>query len=382
MELVATCLFGLEGLLGDEIDSLGYKRVSTIDGRVTFLGDASAVARCNLRLRTAERVLIKLGSFKAYSFDNLFEGTKKLPWKNYISKTDAFPVKGHSVRSKLYSIPDCQKIIKKAVVDSLSASYGIKQFDESGVKYQIEFFILNDEVTLMIDTSGAGLHKRGYREIAGIAPLRETLAAAMVKLSRMRDNVIICDPFCGSGTIAIEAALIATNRAPGLYRDFISEDFPFINKKIWESEREEAKSEITPPLTEIYGSDIDIGCVDLAKNNAKKALVSNCVKFYKADACAFNTPVKDARGTIITNPPYGERLGDLATARELAKGFGKAVGVSVPSWQLYVISSDPLYDKYFGRKCDKKRVLYNGMIKCDLYQFFKRQDTPFGTKTF
>ena len=371
MELVATCLFGLEGILGDEIDNLGYKRIETIDGRVTFEAPLEAIARCNIRLRTAERVLIKIGSFKAYSFDDLFEGTKKLPWSDYIAKDDAFPVKGHSIRSKLYSIPDCQKIIKKAVVDSLGAKYKIRIFSETNIKYQIEFFILNDKVSLMIDTSGAGLHKRGYRALAGAAPLRETLAAAMVKLSRMRDNVIICDPLCGSGTIAIEAATQACNIAPGLKRSFASEAFPMLDKYVWMNEREAARSEIAAPLTKIFGSDIDPAMVELANENAKKAGVANAVSFCVADAKRFASPIENARGTIITNPPYGERLGDLSEARELCKALGSNFKAAVPLWQMYIITSDELFERYFGRRADKKRVRYNGMIKCNLYQFFK-----------
>jgi putative N6-adenine-specific DNA methylase len=371
MLFVATCLFGLEGLLGEEIDKLGYKRIETIDGRITFEAPLEAVAVCNLRLRTAERLLIKIGSFRAYSFEELFEGTKKLNWSDYVGKNDAFPVKGHSIRSKLFSIPDCQRIIKKAVVTSLSAKYNLNIFPETGVKYQIEFFILNDVVTLMIDTSGVGLHKRGYRAVSGAAPLRETLASAMVKLSRMRDNVIICDPLCGSGTIAIEAAMQACNIAPGLKRSFAAEQFPFIDKNVWISEREKARTEITEPITRIFGSDIDPLMIDLARDNAKKAGVSHCVEFKIADAKTFSSPIEGARGTIITNPPYGERLGDITEARELAKALGKAFEKNIPSWQMYIITSDELFERYLGRRSDKKRVLYNGMIKCNLYQFFK-----------
>ena len=371
MLLVATCLFGLEGILGEEIDKLGYKRIETIDGRVTFEAPLEAIAVCNIRLRTAERLLIKLGSFRAYTFDDLFEGTKKLNWSDYIGKNDAFPVKGHSIRSKLFSIPDCQKIIKKAVVNSLSAKYNIRIFPETGVKYQIEFFILNDVATLMIDTSGAGLHKRGYRALSGMAPIRETLASTMVKLSRMRDNVIICDPLCGSGTIAIEAAMQACNIAPGIKRSFSAEDFPILDKSVWKNERERALSEITEPLTKIFGSDIDPEAVELARNNARKAGVSHCVEFKVADAREFVSPIEGARGTIITNPPYGERLGELSEARELYKALGRHFEKNIPSWQMYIITSDELFERYFGRRSDKKRVLYNGMIKCNLYQFFK-----------
>jgi len=371
MELIATCLFGLEGLLGEEIDSLGYKRIETIDGRVTFEVPEEGVARCNIHLRTAERLFIKIGSFKAYTFNDLFEGTKALPWHEYIGREDMFPVKGHSIRSKLFSIPDCQKIIKKAVVNSLSEKYKIRIFSETGVKYQIEFFILNDVVTLMIDTSGVGLHKRGYRAQSLAAPLRETLACAMVKLSRMRDNVIICDPLCGSGTIAIEAAMLACNIAPGINRSFVSETFPLLNKKVWIDAREEAKSEICEPITKIFGSDIDASAIELARENAKKAGVSNYVDFNVSDARKFVSPITDARGTLVTNPPYGERLGDLSQARELYKSLGTCFEKNIPSWQMYIITSDELFERYFGRRSDKKRVLYNGMIKCNLYQFFK-----------
>ncbi len=371
MQLIATCLFGLEGLLGDEIDNLGYKRIETIDGRVTFEAPPEAIATCNIRLRTAERVLIKVGSFKALTFDSLFESVKALPWSDYIGKNDAFPVKGHSIRSKLFSIPDCQRIIKKAVVNSLSAKYNIKLFAETGVKYQIEFFILNDIATLMIDTSGVGLHKRGYRALAGAAPLRETLAAAMVKMSRMRDNVIICDPLCGSGTIAIEAAQMACNMAAGVNRSFVSEEFSFLNKNMFRLEREKARSEVTQPITQIFGSDIDAEAVALARDNAKKAGVSHCVEFKQANARDFLSPIENARGTIITNPPYGERLGELSEARDLYKALGKTFEKNIPMWQMYIITSDELFERYFGRRSDKKRVLYNGMIRCNLYQYFK-----------
>ena len=373
MVFTATCLFGLEGLLGSEIDELGYKRIETIDGRITFEAPSSAAAVCNISLRFAERLFINLGSFEAYSFDDLFEGTKALPWGDYIGKTDAFPVKGHSVRSKLFSIPDCQKIVKKAMVDSLAAKYGVRRFEETGTKYQIEFFILNDRATLMIDTSGEGLHKRGYRANAGIAPLRETLAAAMVKLSRPRDNVIICDPMCGSGTIAIEAALMATNTAPGIKRAFAAEAFPCIPKESWQTARENALAAVTEPLTRIFGSDIDPEALATAKENAAKAGMSRAVGFFRADVREFVSPIENARGTLIFNPPYGERMLDLQSARTLCGEAGKRFAAAIPDWQMYIITSDKDFERYFGRRCDKKRVLYNGMIRCELFQFFKRR---------
>ncbi len=371
MQLIATCLFGIEGILGEEIDNLGYKRLETIDGRITFEAPVEAIATCNIRLRTAERIFIKLGSFYANTFEELFEGTKALPWSDYIGKNDMFPVKGHSIRSKLFSIPDCQKIIKKAVVNSLSQKYNLRIFPETGVKYQIEFFILNNKATLMIDTTGVALHKRGYRALSGAAPLRETLAAAMVKLSRMRDNVIVCDPLCGSGTIAIEAAQMACNIAPGVNRTFVAENFSFINSSAWKLEREKAKGEECDPITKIFGSDIDPNAIALAKDNAVKARVAKAIDFSVADARNFVSPIENARGTIITNPPYGERLGDISGARELYKALGINFKECVPNWQLYIITSDEMFERYFGRRSDKKRVLYNGMLKCNLYQFFK-----------
>ena len=264
LELVATCLFGLERLLGEEIDALGYERISTIDGRVTFAGDEEAVALSNIFLRYAERVFIKLGSFRAESFEELFEGVRRLNWSDYIGKNDAFPVKGHAIKSKLHSIPDCQAIIKKAVVRSMSTVYGIDRFAESGVKYQIEFFILNDIATLMIDTSGIALHKRGYRRESLGAPIRETLAAAIVATSRPRENVLLWDPMCGSGTIAIEAAMMMKNIAPGRGRKFAAEDFSFIDKKVWQNAREEAFDVERTTNFRAFASDIDTSAVALA----------------------------------------------------------------------------------------------------------------------
>ncbi len=372
MRFVATCLFGLERLLGEEIDALGYQRIETIDGRVEFEAPPEAIAVCNIHFRYAERVLILMKKFKALTFDELFEGVKSICWNEIIGREDAFPVKGHSVRSKLFSIPDCQRIIKKAIVDSMSKNYGIKFFEESGTKYQINFFILNDVASIMLDTSGEPLHKRGYRKLAGIAPLRETLAAAMVSLSRPRENVIICDPLCGSGTIAIEAAMLSKGIAPGIYRSFSAEAFHILKNSVWNLEREKAKSKIHDPAFFVYGSDIDSECISLAKDNSTKAGVSDAVSFCVTDAINFVSPVPEARGTIVTNPPYGERLLDIESARALYKGMGKAFSENVPAWQIYVITSDPEFERHFGRRCDKKRPMYNGMIKCTFYQFFKR----------
>ena len=370
-QLVATCLFGLEHLLGEEIDALGYERVSTIDGRVTFVGDEEAVALSNVFLRYAERVFIKLGSFHASSFEELFEGTRALNWPDFIGVRDAFPVKGHSIKSQLTSIPDCQKIVKKAVVRSMSSRYGIEIFPEDGVKYQIEFFILNDQATLMIDTSGIALHKRGYRRESNAAPIRETLAAAIAATSRPREEVLLWDPMCGSGTIAIEAAMIMKNIAPGVNRHFAAEAFPFIPERIWENAREEAKDGERVTKFEVFASDIDSECVELAKKNAFKAGVSDVVRTFQCDCRKIAAPGR--RGTIVTNPPYGERLGSAREVERLYKEIGEHFR-SLSPWQVYVITSHPSFEKLYGRKADKVRKLYNGMIPCYLYQFFKNQN--------
>ncbi len=372
IRLVATCLFGLEKVLGEEIDALGYHRLSTIDGRVTFEAPERAVTVCNLRLRYAERVMILLAQFPAKSFEDLFQGTKAIPWEDWIGREGAFPVKGHAVKSTLFSVPDCQRIVKKAVADRLSSVYHLQRLPESGTSYQIEFFILRDEASLMIDTTGVTLHKRGYRTQANAAPLRETLAAAMVRLSRPHDELLLTDPLCGSGTIAIEAALLTGHIAPGLRRSFAAEAFSWLPADLWEQERERARSEIRPCAANIYASDIDASCIELAKENARRAGVADRIHFRVADVCSFRSPLPDARGTIITNPPYGERMGDLQQARELAGKMGRVFRREIPAWHLYIISSDERYEHFFGRRADKVRTLYNGMIKCGFYQFFRQ----------
>lgn len=368
LELVATCLFGLEHLLGEEIENLGYERVSTIDGRVTFLGDEEAVALANVNLRFAERVYIKLGSFTATTFDELFEGTAALNFPDFIGRDDAFPVKGHSIKSKLYSIPDCQAIVKRAAVKKMSEKYGITVFPETGVKYQIEFFILNDLATLMIDTSGTPLHKRGYRRESNGAPIRETLAAAIAKLSRPRENVLLWDPMCGSGTIAIEAAMIMRNIAPGKSRRFAAEEFPFIKKQIWLDAKEEAIENEVNNAFEVYASDIDPASVALAEKNARLAGVADTVRVFRMDARKISADGR--RGTIVSNPPYGERLGTLREAEALYREIGTHFR-SLSPWQVYLITSHPAFERFYGKRADKVRKLYNGMIPCYLYQYFK-----------
>ena len=365
----ATCLFGLEGLLGAEIDALGFHRTETIDGRVYFEGDETAAAKANIWLRTAERVFLVLGSFSAPTFDALFEGTKALPWEEFMGKDDAFPVKGHSVKSQLTSIPDCQKIVKKAASVRLGNVYRTDWMKETGTKYQIEFFILKDVATLMIDLSGTALHKRGYRPESAAAPLRETLAAALVKISRPREDVLFWDPMCGSGTIPTEAALFMTNTAPGLYRGFAGEMYPFIGSKTWSDAREEARSLIRQTGFEAYASDIDGDCVELAQKTVRNAGMDGVVKVFRRNALEITS--EGRRGTIVCNPPYGERLLDIKEAEKLYAAMGRHFKTLEP-WQIYIITSNESFERLYGRRADAKRKLYNGMIPCTYYQFFKK----------
>ncbi len=368
-EYVATCLFGLEKFLGDEIETLGYKKIETIDGRVTFCGDEDAIARFNVFSRYAERLYIKLGSFQARTFTELFDGTKDLPFECFIGSDDCFPVTGSSVRSKLASIPDCQSIIKKAIVEKLKESYRIDWFKETGILYRIEFFINKDIATIMIETSGDPLHKRGYRPESNLAPLRETLAAAMVKIAHMRQDVLLWDPFCGSGTIAIEAALMMTNRAPGINRQFAAEKFDFLDESIWKHARQEAKDAVLKTSEfEVFASDIDDKCVALTKSNAKRAGVFDHIKAFKMNAVDIQK--SDRRATIICNPPYGERLMDSCEVKELYRKIGQSFTKLSP-WQIYILSSVDDFESLYGKKADKTRKFYNGRLKCNYYQYFK-----------
>ncbi|MBQ9802447.1 MAG: class I SAM-dependent RNA methyltransferase [Clostridia bacterium] len=369
MEFVATCLFGLEKQLGEELDALGVRRLETIDGRVTFAGELLDMARANMRLRCAERIYIKLGAFAARSFTELFDGVRALPFEEFIGPEDAFPVKGHAIKSALFSVPDCQSIVKKAVVERLRAAHGVQTLPEEGTKYQIEFFIFKDVATLMIDTSGVALHKRGYRPAAGAAPLRETLGAAMALTARPRPDTLIWDPFCGSGTIVIEAALIEKGIAPNMVRDFAAMDFDFVDHRIWKIAREEAEDLIKRnEKIELFGSDIDEKVLQYARENAARAGVGDCIRFFRADARRIEKP--DRRGTLICNPPYGERMMEMREVEALYRDIGKTFAAFVP-WQMYILTSHPQFERFFGRRADKKRRLYNGMIPCDFYQYFK-----------
>ena len=369
LRLVATCLFGLEKLLGEEIDALGLEREETMDGRVTFLGELSDIPRANIHLRCAEHVFILLGKFPATTFDQLFEGVRALPWEEWVGKLDAFPVKGHAIKSKLFSVPDCQSIVKKAIVSRLSEQYGVKWFAETETKYQIEFFIFKDVASLMIDTSGIPLHKRGYRPASGAAPLRETLAAALALTARPREDVLFWDPMCGSGTIAIEATMILANRAPGLGRNFAAEDFPQIKESLWKDARDAAEAAVKKDASfEVYASDIDENILDVVYENALRAGVEEYMNIFQADARKIQK--LDRRGTVVCNPPYGERLMTPAEAEQLYRDMGRAFSGLAP-WQIYIITSHPQFERLYGQKADKVRKLYNGMIPCFLYQYFK-----------
>jgi putative N6-adenine-specific DNA methylase len=311
-----------------------------------------------------------MGDFAAPTFDALFEGTKALPWEEWIGKNDAFPVSGHSIKSALTSIPACQKIVNKALADRLGAAYGLKWLpQDSGVTYAVEFFLLKDRAMLLIDTSGAALHKRGYRPHANAAPLRETLAAAMVLSARPREDVLIWDPFCGSGTIAIEAAMILTNRAPGLNRTFAAEQFARLPAPMWEAAREAARAAIkTESSCEVWASDLDEEALDLTYENALRAGVEEYLNIFSADARQIEKP--DRRGTILCNPPYGERLMTPEEVEQLYREMGQHFAGFDP-WQIYVLTSHEGFEKLYGRRADKIRKLYNGMIPCNLYQYFK-----------
>ena len=369
----ATCMFGLEGLLGAQIDALGYKRTETMDGRITFVGGSEAGAVCNIHLRFAERLYLNLGKFHADTFDALFEGTKALPWEEWIGRDDAFPVRGHAIKSTLYSVPDCQRIIKKAAATRLGNAYGLTTLPETGLKYQIDFFLFRDEITLMIDLSGVPLHKRGYRPQTVQAPLRETLGAAVASLARPRENVLFCDPFCGSGTIVIEAAMMMRNIAPGLSRGFAAEAYPAFPKQLWKDVRDAARQTASEIKTEFAcrASDIDPNVLEIAKECAKRAGVADCITFACADARDLTTG--GVRGTVATNPPYGERLMADGDVDALYREIGAAWKQNLERWQIYVLTSHTDFQRLYGRRADKVRKLYNGMIPCNLYQFFKNK---------
>ena len=367
LELLIPTLFGLEGLCADELRRLGLPQVKAENGRVCCKARPEDIPRVNLNLRTGERVLLVVGRYHAADFEALFEGAKALPWEDLIPREGAFPVKGHSLNSQLHAVPAIQAVLKKALAARLGAKYGMDTLPESGALYQVQFSIMADQVTLMLDTSGAGLHKRGYRAVGVVAPLRETLAAAMVLLSRYRGRDPFCDPFCGSGTIPIEAALIAKNRAPGLNRAFSAQKWRWLDSGLWLQAADEAMDKEFHGDYDIWGGDIDPKAVAIARDNAVKADVGDVVRFEVADAARFH---RDApAGRVVTNPPYGERILEKREAEELYRVFGRAVRTLPEGWRVSVLSSHTEFERTFGRTAEKKRKLYNGMLKCDLFQY-------------
>ena len=366
LEYCAPCLFGLEGPLGNELRHMDMDSVSGENGRVYFTGGEDALARANIRSRFGERILLVMGRCEAPTFDALFEGVKAMPWEDYIPANGAFPVKGWSLASALHSVPDCQKIVKKAVVERLKGVYKLDWFPEDGETYPIQFSLMRDRAVLYLDTSGTALHKRGYRPAQVAAPLRETLAAAMVDIARYRGKGEFCDPFCGSGTVAIEAALAALNRAPGLNRSFQAERWARFPAELWSREREAARAGEYSGEYHISASDIDPRAVATARANARRAGVEELIDFSVADARKFSRSTDS--GVLCTNPPYGERLMDRQAAGELYRAFGKALRAA-SGWRVCVLSSHEQFESCFGARASKRRRLYNGTIPCQLFLY-------------
>jgi putative N6-adenine-specific DNA methylase len=369
IELIAPCHFGLEAVLKREIIDLGYEISEVEDGRVTFYGDAEAVCRANIFLRTAERILIKVGSFKAVTFEELFDKTKALPWEDYIPKNGKFWVaKAASIKSKLFSPSDIQSIMKKAMVRRLQERYHLEWFPEDGASYPVRVFLMKDIVTVGIDATGISLHKRGYREVSGKAPITETLAAALIMLTPWKKDRIFVDPFCGSGTFPIEAAMMAANIAPGMNRSFISEEWTnLIPKKLWYDTIDEANDLVQDDIeVDIQGYDADGSVIKIARRNAEEAGVGHLIHFQEREVKDLRHPKK--YGFIVTNPPYGERLEDKSTLPAIYQAFGESYR-KLDSWSAYMITSYEEAERYFGRKADKNRKIYNGMLKTYFYQY-------------
>ena len=366
LRFAVPCLFGLEGIASDELKRLDIPGVQAENGRVLFSGGVAEMAKANVCLRTGERILLILAEFTAKTFEELFQGVYNTNLEDFIPSDGQFPAKGHCLNSQLMSVPDCQAIVKKAASKRLGEKYKLSWLPETGVKYQLQFAIMQDKVTLYLDTSGAGLHKRGYRAVGNEAPLRETLAAAMVILTRYRGRDFFWDPFCGSGTIPIEAALIAKNRAPGLNRRFAAESYGWSDQAVWEQIRAEAKAREFKGDYRILGSDNDPKCVSLSMANARKAGVADIITFQDGAATKMSLPAQS--GIIVCNPPYGQRMLEQQSAQRLYAALGRHLKFA-DGWKKYIITSEPEFEHYFGRRADKKRKLYNGMIKCDYYMY-------------
>ncbi|WP_300410459.1 class I SAM-dependent RNA methyltransferase [Lagierella sp.] len=367
-KLIVTTVFGLEAVVKRELKDLGYENLKVDDGKIELEGNSEDIAILNMKLRCAERVLIKVGEFKALSFEELFDKTYDLPWEEFITEDGEFPVEGKSVKSKLFSISDCQSICKKAIVDKLKSVYKRDWFNEDGPLFKTEVSLLKDIATLTIDTSGAGLHKRGYRNRAGDAPLKETLAAAMILLSYWNPSRTLYDPFCGSGTILIEAAMIGKNIAPGIDREFVSQTWPYVGEEIFKEVRMRCLSEIDHDIKlDLLGSDIDKRSILRARDNAENIGVKEDIQFFMKDMR--DVDLKDNYGVVITNPPYGERLGEKKEVEKLYKDFGKKFR-KFETWSIYLITSYERFESLIGKKANRKRKLYNGRIKVDYYQYY------------
>lgn len=368
LELIATATFGLEAVVKREIEALGYKIIRSEDAKITYMGDERAIARSNLWLRSADRVLLKMGEFKALEFEDLFQQTKAVAWENIIPADGKFTVTGTSVKSKLHSVPACQSIVKKAIVERLGSFYCIDRFEETGAEYTVKVTILKDRVTLTIDTSGTGLHKRGYRVCDVAAPIKETLAAAMVQLSFWKAGRLLVDPCCGSGTIPIEAAMIGRNIAPGLNRKFASQEWDIIPPEIWKEERKAAFEAIDYDADiRIEASDISGRAVEAAIENAAEAGVDDCVEFKKMDMARLTA--EEEGGIVITNPPYGERIGEKKQIEAIYSAYNEFYRKN-PTWSLFMVTTDKeVENKIFGRPADRRRKLYNGRLEVCYYQF-------------
>ncbi len=368
VKLLCPCLFGLESVLSFEVRKLGGENITVTDGRVTFEGDLSMVAKANIWLRTAERVGIVLGEFPAKSFPELFDQTAQLPWEEFIGVDDQFPVKGWSVNSQLHSVPDCQGIVKRAIVRRFEKVYHRQWFAETGPIHQVQFTIHRDQVTLLLDTSGPGLHKRGYRAHSNEAPIKETLAAGIVDLARVRGDSVVCDPMCGSGTLVIEAALKALNIAPGIRRRFAAQQWACFQDGTFERVRQEAVKQVRREAPFVaYASDLDEEAVKLTRENAAKAGVASRIRIKRGDVADFVPP--ESPCILLTNPPYGERLMDQAHAEELCRTLGRVLPQR-EGFGSYIISSQEGFEELFGRSAIRRRKLYNGMIRCTLYMYF------------
>ncbi len=365
-KIIATAAFGLESVVARELRNLGCENLTTENGRVSFTGDETDIARCNIWLRCADRVLVEIASFPATDFEELFQGTKSVKWEEFLPENAFIHVKGKSIKSKLYSVPDCQSIVKKAIIESMKRKYRRETFPEDGERYRIEIALLKDRASITVDTSGEGLHKRGYRTKAGEAPLRETLAAALVILSRWDPDRVLADPLCGSGTIPVEAALIGRNMAPGLNRSFASEKWKEVPPHIWKKLRKEAEEAINYREMTILGSDKEKRSVQVAMDNAERAGVADAVTFQKKPLTEFSS--KKKYGCVITNPPYGVRVEAESGTGKLSRELGEVLE-HLEDWSFFIITPDENFEKDFGRKSDKNRKLYNGKIKCWLHSY-------------